>query len=139
MPINTSGLKRGGSPGRPKGIPNKATKEVKELVRKLVLDPEYQAKLKQRLLKGTLPPAVETQLWHYGFGKPKDTLDLTVEARRVINIIPFTPGTETEKEPPPEEKPKLELPEEPPVRHLAPTNERRVYGPPAWPGKNPRW
>ena len=139
MAINTSGLKRGSSPGRPKGIPNKATKEVKELARKLVLDPEYQAKLKQRLLKGTLPPAVETQLWHYAFGKPKDTLDLNVEARRVINIIPFTPSPETEKQPQPEEKPKLELPEEPPVRHLAPTTERKVYGPPAWPGKNPRW
>ena len=25
---NTSGLKRGGSPGRPKGVPNKATKPV---------------------------------------------------------------------------------------------------------------
>ena len=89
MPINTSGLKRGGSPGRPKGVPNKATKEVKELSRRLVLDPEYQQKLKQRLLKGTLTPVVECLLWHYAFGKPKDTLDLNVDARRVINIVPF--------------------------------------------------
>ena len=79
---NTAGLKRGGSPGRPKGVPNKATKEVKELARRLVLEPEYQQKLRHRLLKGTLPPAVESLLWHYAFGKPKDTLDLNVEERR---------------------------------------------------------
>ena len=75
----------------------------------------------------------------YAFGKPKDTLDLNVEERRVINIIPFTP-TEKQVEPKEEQaEEKLPLPEEPPVRHLAPVNERRTYGPAAWPGRNPRW
>jgi hypothetical protein len=138
MPQNTTGLKRGGSPGRPKGVPNKATKEVKELSRRLVLDPEYQQKLKQRLLKGTLTPAVEVLLWHYAFGKPKDTVDLNV-VRKVVNIIPFRPDSkpdETKTDHAPE---KLPLPEEPPVRHLAPITERATYGPPAWPGRKPRW
>jgi len=36
-----------------------ATKEVKELARRLVPNLEYQQKLRERLLKGTLPPAVE--------------------------------------------------------------------------------
>ena len=138
MVPNTAGLKRGGSPGRPKGVPNKATKEVKELAQRLVLDPEYQAKLKQRLLKGTLPSAVEALLWHYSFGKPKETLDVTLAAeRRVINVIEASPSPKVE-EPQREETPKLALPDEPPVRHLAPVNERRTYGPSIWPTKNSR-
>ena len=128
----------GGLAGRPKGVPNKATKEVKELAQRLVLDPEYQQKLKQRLLNGTLQPAVEALLWHYSFGKPKDTLDVNVETqRRVINIIEASPSPKT-AEPQPEEVPKLALPEDPPVRHLAPVNERRTYGPSIWPTRNSR-
>ena len=41
--------------------------------------------------------AVASLLWHYAFGKRKDTLEVNVE-RRVINIVPFTP-TEKEIEP----------------------------------------
>ena len=52
---NTSGLKRGGSPGRPKGVPNKATKEVKELARKLVLDPGGRDACDNRPVKGPAP------------------------------------------------------------------------------------
>jgi len=128
---NTSGLKRGGSPGRPKGVPNKATKEVKELARRLVLDPEYQQKLRQRLLTGTLPPAVESMLWFYAFGKPKESIEIT-PARKVINILP---PIETKGEPKalPKERPKLEMPEEPPVRHLPVVDRRLTYGPPVWP------
>jgi hypothetical protein len=32
MPRDTSGLKRGGQPGRPKGVPNKVTGELKEMI-----------------------------------------------------------------------------------------------------------
>ena len=134
---NTTGLKRGGSPGRPKGVPNKATKEVKELARRLVLEPEYQQKLRQRLLKGTLPPAVESMLWFYAFGKPKDTVEVSV-ARKVINILPPTsveaePETLTPELAEIENATKLELPEEPPVRHLPVADQPRTWGPPVWP------
>jgi hypothetical protein len=67
---NTSGLKRGGSPGRPKGLPNKATVEVKQFSTELVVNPEYRAMLQERLLAGTLPPILEAMLWHYAFGTP---------------------------------------------------------------------
>ena len=72
---NTSGLKRGGSPGRPKGVPNKATTEAKEACARIVDDPVYREKLLSRALKGTLAPPVEVMLWHYAKGKPKETIE----------------------------------------------------------------
>lgn len=55
-------------PGRPKGIPNKATTEVRELARRLVQDKTYQRSLRRRLMNGTLGP-LEIVLWHYAYGK----------------------------------------------------------------------
>ena len=75
MTRNTSGLKRGG-PGRPKGQPNKATVEAKRACAELVDDPAYRVKLKKRLLAGLLPPALETMLWHYAKGKPKEQAEI---------------------------------------------------------------
>jgi hypothetical protein len=73
---DTSGLKRGG-PGRPKGTPNKATVEAKLACSELVDDPAYRAKLRKRLLAGKLPPLLESMLWYYAKGKPKETVDMT--------------------------------------------------------------
>lgn len=78
MPRNTTGLKRGG-PGRPKGVPNRATIEVRESCRAIVEDPEYRARLKQRALTGRLNPAVEVMLWHFAYGKPRDVIEQTGE------------------------------------------------------------
>ena len=61
MTRNTSGLKRGGGPGRPKGVPNKATIEAKGACSELVDDPEYRANLKKRLIAGKLAPAVDDE------------------------------------------------------------------------------
>jgi hypothetical protein len=63
-------LKRGGQPGRTKGVPNKATVEVKEAARQLVEQADYRAALARRLRSGRLAPAMETTLWHYAYGKP---------------------------------------------------------------------
>lgn len=67
---NTSGLKRGGSKGRPKGTPNKATREAREFCAGIVCDPEYQRRIKARALAGKLSPQMEALLWHYAHGKP---------------------------------------------------------------------
>ena len=101
-------FKRGGSPGRPKGVPNKATTEVKEMARRLLNDPEYQGQLRERLIKGTLPPAVETMLWAYGYGKPKETLEVSV-AREPIWILPPLPAKVEPELVKLEEPPKLPL------------------------------
>ena len=66
---------RSGNPrGRPKGVPNKATQEVRQVARAIVDDAEYRRNLLNRIRKGKLAPAVESLLWHYAYGKPKETV-----------------------------------------------------------------
>lgn len=72
---NTSGLKRGGSPGRPKGVPNKVTTEAREAANALVDDPVYREKLLKDLRERRLAPAIEAMLWYYAKGKPKETIE----------------------------------------------------------------
>jgi hypothetical protein len=71
------GLKRGGSPGRPKGTPNKATVEAKAACAALVDDPAYREALAKRLRAGKLSPAMECMLWHYAKGKPREHVEQT--------------------------------------------------------------
>jgi hypothetical protein len=62
--------------GKPKGTPNCATVEGRELAQRLVNSAEYRRQLRRRLLAGDLPPAVEVLLLHYAWGKPRDVLEL---------------------------------------------------------------
>lgn len=39
----------------------------------------YQEKLKDRLEKGDLAPAIESMLWHYAYGKPVEQIRVSVE------------------------------------------------------------
>ena len=66
--------KRRKTGGRQKGTPNKATAEAKEVCTRLVDDPAYLARLRQRLCAGTLSPAVECMLWYFAKGKPREEL-----------------------------------------------------------------
>lgn len=92
MPRNTTGLRRGQSPGRPKGSVNKVTMVVRDLSHQL-LNPAYFKKLQADVEARDLHPSVEIMLWYYAFGKPKDTLQVKsgVEVLRVvIDDRPFT-------------------------------------------------
>lgn len=71
-------LKRGGSPGRPKETGE--TREARRISRKLLLNPQYQTKLRRKLHDGSIHPSVEVMLWYYGFGKPKETIETTPPA-----------------------------------------------------------
>lgn len=55
MARNTSGLKRGGSPGRPKGVPNKVTREVKAWASDLFDSPEWRESARKRIIEGKAP------------------------------------------------------------------------------------
>ena len=74
---NLTGLKRGGSPGRTKGVPNKSTRDAREFCAGIVCDPAYQQSIRQRALAGKLAPVVECMLWHYAHGKPAQPIEQT--------------------------------------------------------------
>jgi hypothetical protein len=56
--------------GRQLGQPNKVTLDIKGYARAVIEDPDYQTKLKQRLLDGSAPQ-LEVLLHYYAYGKPK--------------------------------------------------------------------
>ena len=59
--------------GRPKGALNKATLEGREFARGILGSEEYREWLEARVADKSLAPQLEVMLWHYGFGKPKET------------------------------------------------------------------
>jgi hypothetical protein len=49
------------------------------MARSLIEDQAYQALFKARLHAGTIPPGVESMLWHYAYGKPAEHLKFAGE------------------------------------------------------------
>lgn len=62
--------------GRKPGQTNKATAEMVQFCREFLTSPEYQAKLKDRILRGKAE-RVEQLMHHYAFGKPVETVAIT--------------------------------------------------------------
>lgn len=87
MPRNPNSLAnlRSGGPGRKPGVPNKASVEIKEIARRLLEDPEYQASLKVRLKRGSAG-AVEPLLYQYGYGHPSKVVDLAGTLRILVEL-----------------------------------------------------
>ena len=63
--------------GRKKGTANKATVEARAFCVSIVDDPQYQARFRHRALQGKVPPAIESLMWHYAKGKPKESVELS--------------------------------------------------------------
>lgn len=63
--------------GRPKGTPNKVTIEMREIARGLINDEQYQKTFQAAWRSRELAPAIEAMMYHYGYGKPKETHELT--------------------------------------------------------------
>ena len=65
----------GNPKGRKKGVPNKVTVEAQKACAAIVDDPAYRKKLLAAARARKLAPAVETMLWHYAKGKPKEQVE----------------------------------------------------------------
>ena len=61
-----------GRAGRPQGSQNKTGRDARILAQKLVTDPEYLEKLRERLIAGKCGD-LEKVLWHYAYGLPPQT------------------------------------------------------------------
>lgn len=55
-------------------------REVRDMARLLLTDPIYLENLSLRIRVGEAAPAVETMLWHYAYGKPKETVEVQAPA-----------------------------------------------------------
>jgi hypothetical protein len=63
--------------GRPKGSLNTKTLQVQAFCRSICEDPEYRASILQRARSNQLG-SMESVVWAYGYGKPKESVDLRV-------------------------------------------------------------
>jgi hypothetical protein len=60
------------------GATNLTRHEAQSFARQLLDSADYRDSLQKRIRTGDLPPAVETMLWHYAYGKPVEQVQLQV-------------------------------------------------------------
>lgn len=65
-----------------------AKTEASRFARDLLNSEEYRASLRDRIKSKTLSPAVEVMLWHYGYGKPPETVEITDNRGDVSQMTP---------------------------------------------------
>ena len=63
--------------GRKPGVPNRVTREGREVALRLVTDAQYQKALQERLRQGRVPPQVEEMLWARAHGGVPKAVELT--------------------------------------------------------------
>lgn len=63
-------------PGRPAASAPSGKMTRKQFCKELLATKEYRESLLQRIVLGTLPPAVEVLLYHYADGKPVDKIEV---------------------------------------------------------------
>lgn len=52
--------------------------EAQRFARDILTSQSYRDQLQLRAKNGNLPPAVETMLWHYAYGKPVENVNLNL-------------------------------------------------------------
>ena len=74
---NIQGLRRGNSPGRPRGVKNKVTRDVRALCQGLIEDAGYRENFERRLRAGELAPVLERMVWEFAYGRPAQAVTVT--------------------------------------------------------------
>jgi len=100
--------------GRPPGALNKATAEMKQFVQEFLSDESYRLNVRARILAGEAQ-GLEILLYHYAYGRPKETIKLEGEQQRQFLIV--LPGYRTDPlavEAEPVDQPERKLPALPP-------------------------
>jgi len=54
--------------------------------KKILESPDYVRNLETRAKAGNLAPAVEAMLWHYAFGKPVETIEVSHHLERLEEL-----------------------------------------------------
>lgn len=73
--------------GRAKGTPNKVTVEIRKLSQSLTFDnPAYLERIRAGLENGTLDTALEIRILEYGYGKPKQEIEITVPESPAVAV-----------------------------------------------------
>jgi hypothetical protein len=75
-----------GEGGRPRGVQNKATVEIKEASRLFLADKAGQLKMLQQYQNGELNPYILALLHYYAFGKPKERMEFEDKTPRPLVI-----------------------------------------------------
>jgi hypothetical protein len=60
-------------------LPSIKTRQAQEFAARILDSEAYRTSLELRAKNGSLPPAVETMLWHYAYGKPVETVHLLAD------------------------------------------------------------
>ena len=88
MPFHKGKAKTG---GRTKGTRNKATLEIKAFALSILTRPKYQAHIRRLADHGKLPPHLETLLYHYAWGKPKEVMEHTGKDGGPLTVQVYLP------------------------------------------------
>lgn len=84
--------------GRPKGTPNKATKDVRLIAQGMLRDAAYRQNLMKRLRRGQAN-ALEPLLWQYAYGKPKTKVELSSPGGKALQVHFYLPDNHRETNP----------------------------------------
>lgn len=60
------------------GVTQYSRSEAQSFCRGLLTSQTYRDKLKERVENGSIPAPLEMMLWGYAFGKPQESVDITV-------------------------------------------------------------
>ena len=60
--------------------------EARDFSLNVIRSDAYRESVRARAAKGTLPPAIETMLWHYAYGKPAEQVVIRDERRDLSNL-----------------------------------------------------